>query len=94
MADTHNELIVASWNSMGHSENLIEYMSKLVKEVDILFIQEHWHYEYNIASMVNSMDNTQVYGTSGMNYNVLLGGRPYGGCAILYRKNLECKYTQ
>jgi len=53
MAITHHELIVASWNSKGHSDSRIEYMSKLNEEVDIIFIQEHWHYESSICSLAS-----------------------------------------
>jgi len=91
MARTKSKLVIASWNSRGHSDNRLDYMYKLLQNVDILLVQEHWHYENNIISMVNSMHDVQVYGTSSMDPNVLQTGRPNGGCAFLYNKNLKLK---
>ncbi len=79
---TYANLKIGSWNCRGHSDNRIEYMSKLMDEVDILFVQEHWLYENNIASLVNTMTDIQVYGISSMDPGVLLNGRPFGGCAF------------
>ena len=89
MAATKSKLVIASWNSRGHSDNRLDYMEKLLQNVDILLVQEHWHYENNIVSMVNSMNDIQVYGTSSMDANVLQTGRPHGGCAFMYNKYLK-----
>ena len=93
MGNVSKSLIITSWNSRGHADNRIDYMAKLLKNTDILIIQEHWFFENNLNSLVNSMDNIQVYGTSSMDPSSLLHGRPYGGCAVLYNKHLKCKFT-
>jgi len=64
-------------------------MHKLLQNVDILLVQEHWLYENNIISMVSSMNDVQFHGTPSMNPNVLQTGRPHGGCAFVYTKNLK-----
>ena len=46
-----------------------------------------------INSLVHSINDMHVHGTSGMDPNNLLYGRPYGGYAILYSKHLKCKCT-
>ncbi len=88
-----NGLTIASWNSRGHSDNRIEYMSKIINDVDILLVQEHWHFESNICTLVNKMNDVHVYGISRMDSGVLLSGRPHGGCAFLYSRNLKCNIT-
>jgi len=93
MDNTTKHFVIASWNSRGHGDNRIDYMKKLLQNVDVLMIQEHWYFENDLNSIVNSMDGIHVYGTSGMDPSNLLHGRPYGGCAILYSKHLKCKFT-
>ena len=59
-------------------------MTKLIEEIDILFIQEYWHCESNIGSLIKSMDNIQVHGPSGICSDVRLGGLPYCGCCFFF----------
>ena len=40
-------------------------------------------FQDDIVTLVNNIDNVSGYGVSGMDHNVLLSGRPYGGCAIV-----------
>ena len=64
-------------------------MHKLFQNVDFLLVQEHCHYDINIISMVNLMNDVQVYDTSIMDPNVLQTGRPNGGSAFMYSTNLK-----
>ena len=41
--------------------------------------------------MVNSMNDVQVNGTTGVDPNVLQTYRPNGGCAFMYSKNIQFK---
>jgi exonuclease III len=41
----------------------------------------------------DKIDNVYVHGVSGMNDSDIAQGRPYGGCAILWRDSLKCKVT-
>lgn len=56
--------------------------------VDILFIQEHWLAE----SQLNVFGTTHVRfhynAVFGFGNYVVLSGRPYGVCAILWRSNI------
>ena len=74
--------VIASWDNRSHGDNRIDYMIKLLRNVDILIIQEHWYHENDLNSLVHSMDDIHMHGTSGMDPNNLLHGRPYDGCAI------------
>ncbi len=59
----------------------------LLKSCDICMIQEHWL----LREQLNVLDVDNVFlsiGVSGMDSSKLLHGRPFGGCAILYRRSL------
>jgi len=58
-------------------------MIKHLQNVDLLIIQEYWYYENDLDSLVHSMNDIHVHGTSGMEPHNLLHGRPYGGGAIV-----------
>ncbi len=62
------------------------YVSELLKESDILLLQEHWLPEQCLSDL-DINDDFVVKGVSGMDPTVLIRGRPYSGCAIYYRKN-------
>jgi len=68
-------------------------MIKHLHSVDVIIIQEHWYYDKDLNSLVHSTDDIHVHGTSGMDPNNLLYGRPYDDCTILYSKHLKCKFT-
>jgi exonuclease III len=61
----------------------------LLSQCDILFIQEHWlsDHQLNIFNSIHS-DFTSC-GVSGFGNDEVLNGRPYGGCAILWRKDIQ-----
>ena len=81
---------VGSFNCKGHGIDRLDYIAKLMTTIDVLFVQEHWYFDDNIVSLANNMNNVHVHGVSGMDSNVLLHGRPYGGCAFLYKKDMNC----
>ena len=80
--NTTKHFVTAPWNSRGHGDNLIDYMIKLLQNLDVSIIQEHWYYENDLNSLVHSIDDIHVHGTSGMDPNNLLYGRLYDRCGI------------
>ena len=40
-------------------------------------IQQYWHYDDDLSSMTNILNDVQVYGVSDMDESVLLGDLPY-----------------
>ena len=85
-----NNLKLCTFNCKGHNLDRIEYMRTLIKECDLLLVQEHWYLECNINKLESEIGNVNVIGTSGMDEQKLIRGRPYGGCAIVYRKDFKC----
>ena len=86
-------LRIASYNSHGHGAGRMEYIQKLANEHDVILIQEHWLHSKQHGFFENLIPSCHVSMVSGMQSNELLQGRPYGGCAILWRKSMDCKYS-
>ena len=84
---------IASFNCKHFSGQLKKnYISDVFKKCDILMLQEHWLHEENFESAFSSLDNNIsvcMQGKSAMPSNVVLNGRPHGGCVILWRSNLK-----
>ena len=48
-------------------------------------------FEEQINNLENKIDNVFVYGVSGMDEQVLISGRPFGGCAIIWDRAMTCE---
>lgn len=83
-----NNLKIGSYNSHGMGVGRVEYISQLLKIVDILLIQEHWLLKEQFPAFESKFPAAHVFAVSGMNSAVLTSGRPFGGCAILVNSNL------
>ena len=93
MNTSQHKLRICSFNSKGHGSDKISYMQKLMKECDILMVQEHWYFEKDLKVFQNLIGNVHMHGISGMNEDDLLIGRPFGGCAILINNHLKCTFS-
>ena len=69
----------------------LHIMDKLMITSDVLVVQEHWLMNSRISSLESSLHN--VHGVSAMTDNEIITGRPYGGTAIIWNKDLKCKIT-
>ena len=70
------------WKSGSH------FVNHLLSQCDLCFIQEHWLLNDHLTNLIID-DNFSFTATSGINDSELILGRPYGGCAILFRKKLH-----
>ena len=64
----------------------------LCKSYDIIFIQEHWLQESELQKIDLINCNYNCFSLSSMNQKVASGilvGRPFGGVAVLWRKELS-----
>lgn len=85
----YNKLRVMSYNCHGYSASKLPYVSSLLTNCDILFLQEHWLSD-NQLNTLNNINSTHLStGTVGFGSDDLLLGRPYGGCAIFWPANLK-----
>ena len=73
-----------------------EYINKLLVKHDFIFVQEHWLYESQFNSYQSKLNDCCCHMISGMSGQYINNGRPYGGCAIIWKNSLAynvCKVT-
>ena len=85
------DLNIASFNTNGSGPGKLEYASRTAKDLDFLFIQEHWLHSEQISSIQKTFPDMCIHGVSGMDESELLQGRPYGGLAILWKQSLTAQ---
>ena len=81
---------IISYNWLGYNDVKSYYINTLLKECDVLFLQEHWVLHGSLHKLYNISSEFNVYAKSGMKEHELLIGRPYGGCAIFVNKTMKC----
>ena len=77
-----------SYNCRGWNSGEI-LLKSILYSVDLCFIQEHWLITDQLHK-INSVNHDFLsVSISSMDSSFLHAGRPFGGCAILYRKSLS-----
>ena len=66
-----------------------EYISRLLSKCDILLLQEHWLADVQLPDLGSINHMFLYHGVSGFGDKEVLIGRPYGGCAILWRSDIN-----
>ena len=91
MASQSNpRLSFASYNCRGINDQKVDYVRELMNVHDVLFIQEHWRLDEGLSLLERQLQVANVFGKSGMDATCMLTGRPFGGCAVLVKKTLQC----
>lgn len=80
-------ITLTSYNMKGHGQDRIAYIKSLLNVSDIVIVQEHWYLNSQLQDFQNNFDDAKIILKSGMDDDVLLVGRPFGGCAILYKES-------
>jgi len=78
-----------SYNCHGFNDAKHVYLSKLLECCDILFLQEHWLSESQLDGLSDVSCTQFASGISGFGCSDVPKGRPYGGCAIFWRRSLK-----
>jgi len=68
-------------------------MKDLLAKCDLLCVQEHWLLQKDLHKMDYDDRNVLVLGVSGVDSSALRQGRPFGGCAILYKSSWNCFFS-
>ena len=92
---THMPLVslrVVSHNCRGWTSGY-PAVSDLLQICDLCLIQEHWLLHEQLFRL-NIHDDFLSVGVSGMESSEFHYGRPFGGCAIFYRKSLTPHVTR
>ena len=78
-----------------------DFMRNLMCQYDFLFVQEHCLYKSHLHKLKSILTAADVIGKSSMIESVALEGRPYGGCAIVYKTSIQasaeeihCQHTR
>ena len=88
-----NSLKLITYNSTGLGQDKRNFISKLLDNADVAFLQEHWLNKDNLDEL-NTLHkdfvSTPDISCSGMPSGILRKrGRPYGGAGILYRSSIS-----
>ena len=84
-------LTVISYNSRGFAPDRQAYMKTLLSKCTILCIQEHWLSDSQLPLLSHLSLNFSYAGVAGFGNDDVLSGRPYGGCAVLWRNDLKAR---
>ena len=84
-------ITVVSYNCRGYNAVKRNYVNNLLSTADILCLQEHWLSESQLSILGTINDNFTYAGVSGFDSSKILQGRPYGGCAIMWRCALSVR---
>ena len=70
-------------------KNSLFDVQQLCKNFDIIFLQEHWLLPFELDMLSNIDNGFLAFGVSAVDISAgVVRGRPYGGTAVLYRKQL------
>jgi len=87
-SDNIVSLTISSFNCRGYNAVKRNYISRLSKESDFVFLQEHWLANSQLDVLASIDDKFSHFGISGFDSSAILSGRPFGGCAILWRSSI------
>ena len=82
-------LKMCTFNCKGFNILKIKHFEHLLKECDILLVQETWALKDQVGRLNRHFNDYNTCGFSGINDEVLLKGKPYGGVSFLYKKSLS-----
>ena len=88
---TINNMRFVSYNCHGYNDLKIPYMSQLLHQSEFCFIQEHWLANCQLHRLNNICSTHNLHAISGFIDDDIISGRPYGGCAILWRADLDAE---
>ena len=88
------KLTCVSYNCGGGVDKLkLPFIKTIFQESDFLFLQEHCLFKSQLGVFDDIDEGVGKHGVSAMDENVLSRGRPHGGVAIVWNKNIACKVT-
>jgi exonuclease III len=87
MADI-TSLLITSYNCRGFNALKTGYIKTLLVKATVLFLQEHWLSDDQLRSLGDIDDSFLCTGVAGFGNTEVLSGRPYGGCAIMWRSDI------
>ena len=88
------KLKITTFNCQGFKDRMYDYVNEVFMQSDILLLQETWLYKFEHSNFNKIIPNCQFHAISSMDEaEIQRRGRPFGGCAILWKRNLKLKIT-
>ena len=88
------KLKLTSFNCNGFKNRNYDYIRDIFNKCNILLLQETWLFEFEHKQICNVIPQCQYYAVSAMDEsNIIQAGRPYGGCGIVWHKNLQLSFV-
>ena len=91
MAENNSHLKIGSYNCRGYNASKVTYILQLLKQCEFLFIQEHWLSDSQLQTLNNICSTHSSHASSGFNNDDIISGRPFGGCAIFWRADIDAQ---
>jgi exonuclease III len=89
LMDDSTPLKICSYNCRGYNRSKQRFILKLLADYFVLFLQEHWLSDNQCHQFSNELSTECSYASvAGFEGSEVLKGRPYGGCAILWRSKI------
>ena len=82
-------LKLCTFNCKGFNLCKVKHIESLLATCDVLLLQETWCLPDQVGKLNRYFREHNTYGVSGITYNELLVGRPYGGVSFLYKKSMS-----
>ena len=79
-----NELTICTYNCKLFNAKKTTFCSELMLRCDFLLMQEIGLFKSRLNTLTHICENISFCGTSSMNENDILMGRPFGGCCIVW----------
>ena len=85
---------ITSYNCEGFKYRNFDYLKKIFNNCDILLLQETWLYNFQFNEFSNVFNNCHYHAVTAMDEaDIGRVGRPYGGCAVVWRRDLALTFT-
>ena len=91
MSSFSSSLSIISFNCKGFRYKTHDYVQSLFNKCDFLLIQEHWLLSSQFYHFSKYVKGACYTANTDMPDDTLGPGRPYGGTAILWHDNVNCK---
>jgi exonuclease III len=85
---SETQLAMCSCNGRGYNLSKQNYVKDLLSRCTILFLQEHWLSEDQCMLLDDLRQDVSHFAVCGFSNIEVLSGRPFGGCAIIWRHDL------
>ena len=85
---------ITSYNCEGFKFRNYDYLNNVFNESDILLLQETWLHSFQFNEFTNVLNNCNYHAVTAMDEaDIGRVGRPFGGCAIVWHRDLALTVT-